>query len=102
MNARVKASSIATNKQKRLVLELVQEEMQRQSEASMRRLFKLFCFCLNAQERFGKVRLSRLIANVSELATLHEHDEIFWTHIDKRMEQIGIEFEKEDYKELEK
>lgn len=102
MKAHVKASALASNKQKQQVRELVREELRRQAGANMRRTFKLFCLCLNEKYGFGKDRLDRLIASVSELAEQHERDEVFWTHVDKRIEQIGVKFDRENYEEMEK
>lgn len=97
MKARIKASSIATNREKERARELVREELNRQAAGNTRRLFKLFCLCLNNEYGFGKERLERLIRSVSALAEQHEKDEVFWTHIDQRIEQMGVELTKEDY-----
>ena len=102
MNARIKASAIATNKQKQMARELVAEEWERQSRDNMRRIFKLFCLSLNDEFGHGKSRLARLILTVTERAAEHKHDEVFWKHVDDRMEQIGMEFPKEDYNEMER
>ena len=80
----------------------VGKEIRRQAGGLSRRMFKLFCFCLNDEYGFGKERLSRLITKVSELSARHETDEAFWTHVDKRIEQIGITFEKENYEEMDR
>lgn len=102
MNARIKASDRATNKQRQMARELVKEELRKQAAGNMRRIFKLFCLCLNEEYGFGRGRLSNLIHGVSELATQYEKDEVFWTHVDKRMEQMSMEFQKEDYEEMDK
>lgn len=100
MKAHIKPSALAGNKQKRQVRELVREELRRQAGANMRRTFKLFCLCLNEKYGFGKDRLDRLIASVSELAEQHERDEVFWTHVDQRIGQMGLTFDKENYEEM--
>lgn len=100
MKARLKASYIATNKQKKIARELVEEELKRQGEENTRRIFKLFCLCLNDEYGFGKFRLSNIIRSVYELSSKYESDEVFWIHIDDRIEQIGLDFEKENYKEM--
>ena len=102
MKARIKASSIATNKQKELARELVREEMRKQEQGNVRRLFKLMCLSLNEECGYGKKRLGYLLARISENAALHERDEVFWTHVDQRMKQIGMEFAPEDYDEIDR
>ncbi len=101
MRARIKASAVAGKKQKAMARELVQEELERQGHDLMRRTFKLFCLCLNERYGFGKYRLSGVISAVSELSVQHERDEVFWAHVDKRMEQLEMDFAKEDYEEME-
>lgn len=91
-----------TNKQMAAIRKEVAKELERQEQGSIRRIFKLLCAALHEQYGFGKVRLGRVLQSVSNLAAEHEHDEVFWTHIDRLMEQLGIDFEKEDYKEFDR
>ena len=102
MKARIKASNMATNRQKKMARELVREELQKQAQGNVRRTFKLLCLSLNEEYGFGKKRLGYLLARISENASLHEHDEVFWTHVDKRMEQLGMDFTNEDYEEMDR
>lgn len=91
-----------TNKQKAAIRNEVAEEHRRQGEANHRRLFKLMCAVLNKRRKFGKGRLMETIDDISKLAAEHEHDEVFWRHIDMLMEQLGLEFEKENYEEMDR
>ena len=102
MNARIKASSIASKKEKERAYELVREEWERQGNAFSRRMFKLFCYSLNERYGFGRQRLSEVIGDVEKLSDKHRNDEAFWMHLDRRMEQIGIPFVKEDYEEMDR
>jgi hypothetical protein len=102
MRARIKAFDRATNRQKKMARELVQEEMRKQAQGNVRRVFKLLCLSLNEEYGFGKKRLGYILARISENASLHDHDEVFWTHVDQRMEQIGMEFTHEDYEEVDR
>ena len=90
-----------TNKQKAAIRESVAEELRRQGEDCMRRFLKLMCVSLNDDFGFGPVRLSRLINRISKLSVEHITDEVFWNHIDKRLEQMGIPFQPEDYELME-
>ena len=76
----------------------VEAEFQKQSKDMANRFFKLFCVCLNQEFGFGKYRLSRVLQAVNNLSAEREQDEIFWSHIDRIViEQIGLDFVKEDY-----
>ena len=74
--------------------------MEKQYKKVMRRFFKLMCVSLNDDFGFGKNRLIRLIQKISKIAAEHEHDEVYWTHVDRRIEQLGLEFSKEDDNEV--
>lgn len=100
MKARVRVFDRATNKQKQMAKDLIKEELQRQAKGNMRRIFKLLCLCLNEEYGFGKHRLSNVIHKVSKLTEEKEYDEVFWTHVDQRMAQIGMEFANENYDEV--
>ena len=96
MRARIKSSAIVSKAQKRAVNDLLEVEMGKQYQKVMRRFFKLMCVSLNEDFGFGKVRLMRLISRISRVAAEHANDEIYWTHVDRRIEQLGLEFSKED------
>lgn len=97
MKARYKASGITNKQQKEAIRNLVAEELERQRNSSTRRLLKLVCLSLHKEFGFGKDRLYRLGRVVNKLTAEHEDDEIYWTHVDNALEQIGISFEPEDY-----
>lgn len=97
MKARYKASGITSKQQKEAIRNLVDEELKRQRESSTRRLLKLVCVALHEEFGFGKDRLYRLGRMVNQLTAEHEHDEIYWTHVDNALRQIGISFDPEDY-----
>ena len=97
MKARYQASGITTKQQKEAIRNLVAEELERQRNSSTRRLLKLVCISLHKEFGFGKERLYRLGRMVNQLTAEHEDDEIYWTHVDQALEQIGITFDPEDY-----
>ena len=86
------------NKTKIKVRQEVAKEYERQGQASARRMFKLMCAVYNELYGHGKIRCSRAIMRISELSAKHKDDEVFWTHIDRVViDQMGIDFEREDY-----
>ena len=90
-----------TKRQEGMIRQKVRDEYQRQGQEMSRRIFKLFCVALNKEFGFGKLRLFNLLNEVSKLSNEKQHDEVFWSHIDKVViEQIGIEFPREDYNKM--
>ena len=78
----------------------VEAEFQKQSKDMANRFFKLFCVALHREPkfRFGKYRLSRVLQVVNDMCVEAEKDEIFWYHVDRIViEEIGLDFVKEDY-----
>jgi hypothetical protein len=100
MWARIKPADITTKKQKEAIRQYVSEELEKQKSDTMRRLFKLFCASIHEEHGHGKYRLSRTLEKVTGFCNERENDPVFWAHIDKLMEQIGLEFQKEDYEEM--
>lgn len=101
MKARIKPTYGVTNKQKKVVAEFLKEEQQKQNKGAVRRLFKLMCVSLNDDFGFGAERLGRLINKIQMLSEEHATDEVFWEHVDKRLGQMAVPFEHEDYNEME-
>ena len=102
MKARIKPTHGVSNRQKKVIKEFLKEEQHKQNKGAVRRLFKLMCVSLNDDFGFGAKRLGRLINKISVLSAEHEHDEVFWEHIDRRLDQMGVPFQHEDYSELER
>ena len=70
---------------------LAQEGFTKNSERAMRRWFKLLAVALNDRFGFGKDRLFRLFGDLTELIRIHDEEDVeFWTHTDRRCEQIGV------------
>lgn len=100
MNAIIKPK--LNKKQKAAIRDAVAEEMRKQGQDSIRKMFKLMCISLNEDFGFGAGRLLRVIECISELSEKYEHDEVYWEHVDKRLAQIGIPFDPEDYEQMER
>jgi hypothetical protein len=84
-------------KTKQKISQEVKAEYGRQGRELSRRHIKLFCVALNEEFGFGKKRLLRLIQRYGDLGAERKEDEIFWSHIDRYIEQIGLDFPREDY-----
>lgn len=96
MKARIPAAAQLSNRQRACLREAAANELQRQEQLRMRRFFKLMCVALHEVYGFGHDRLRNVISAISYLAAEHDHDEVFWEHIDKVViRELGMEFEKE-------
>ena len=93
MKARMKLN----NKIQKKIKEEVRTEYDRQGQDLARRHIKLMCVALNEHFGFGKNRLMKLIQAYGDLGEERKEDEIFWYHIDRYLERIGLDFPKEDY-----
>lgn len=58
------------------------------------------CVVLNKYFGFGKTRLTELVQHIGELSKERNDDEVFWTHIDRYLESIGLDFPKENYEKM--
>lgn len=92
----------SSKKEKERLRGEVGKELRKQSGDLTRRLFKLFCIALNEEYGFGKFRLSKVIDVVNSRACDREQDEVFWKHVDDRMEQLGMMFQRENYEEMDR
>ncbi len=97
MRARIKPVYTVSKKQKEAVQEYIKKEMQVQEFGSIRRVFKLFCVALHDEYGFGKGRLSNVLGKVNTVCEEKKDDPVFWTHVDRVIEQIGLDFTKENY-----
>ena len=62
----------------------------------VRRYLKLTMIALNRSYGFGARRLSGLLKEITELSETYDTDEVFWTHADERLRQMGIRFDPEE------
>ena len=79
----------------------VADWLKKNEQALTRRVLKIVCVSLNEEFGHGAVRLSRLVNSVNRTTDEWHDNPCFWTMVDRRLEQIGIPFEKENYDELE-
>lgn len=108
MKARIPTENKISKKQrdeiKQYVFDEVQKYLQKEYEDCTRRLFKLMAVELNKKYGFGKKRLTDLFDACGERAIKErQKDEIFWEHVDRVViDQIGLDFLKEDYNEMDR
>ena len=93
----MKARRIIDKKTHNRIKEEIKAEYDRQGQDLTRRHIKLMCVVLNNNFGFGKDRLLKLVQAYGDLASERKDDEIFWSHIDRYLERIGLDFPKEDY-----
>lgn len=55
---------------------------------------------LHNEYGFGKGRLTNVLEKVTTVCEDKRNDPVFWSHMDRAIEQIGLEFQKEDYDAL--
>lgn len=97
MNARISFQNKMSKKQQETVRELMQEQFRKEAEGHTRRLLKIVCIALNETEGFGKQRIGRFMDSVMKISDEHMTDIVFWTHADRRLQQMGVPFMPEDY-----
>ena len=85
-----------TNRMQKAIQAEAKKSVQTEKEAIVRQYMKLTCIALNEQFGFGQRRLEALIAEIIRLSDISETDEEFWTHVDQRLQQLGIEFLEEE------
>lgn len=68
----------------------------------IRRCYKTFAVALHSKYGFGKSRLMQLMGELSDISKLRNKDDVFWKHLDDIIiDEIGLEFNRENYEELE-
>ncbi len=102
MKARISFQDRVSKKQQEVSRRLVKEQFRNEAEEHTRRILKITCIALNESAGFGKLRISRFMDAVQKISDEHVHDEVFWTHVDRRLEQIGVPFVPEDYEVLDR
>ena len=107
MKVRLNTWDKLTTKQRKELDEYVKnkglEIYKREAAENFRRYYKLVAIALNNKFEFGKKRILELFDELSELSKQREQDEVFWAHMDKIViNQIGLEFERENYNDLDK
>ena len=85
-----------TSRQREAIRAEAEKRVQAEPEQIVRRYMKLTCIALNEQFGFGQRRLEALMAEIIRMSDISETDEEFWTHVDRRIRQLGLEFLEEE------
>ena len=96
----MKARVSIDKKTRQRINDEVKAEFDRQGQELSRGHIKLFCVALNQEFGFGKKRLLRLVQAYGDLGAERKDDEVFWSHIDRKLEQMGLDFPKENYETM--
>ena len=102
MKARLRLQDKLSNKQKKDIDLYCSESLRKQQTDLVRRMTKIFCVVLNQQFGFGKDRCYKAINAFNELSNRRDYDEVFWTHVDRLLEHIGLNFPQEDYEKMDR
>lgn len=79
----------------------VAEWLKKNEEHIVRRKLKIVCIALNDEFGFGAKRLAKLIFAINRISKEWDDNPCYWTMVDRRLKQMGLPFEKENYDELE-
>lgn len=90
---------------RRQINELVRDTsatyLQKEKAEHTRRAIKMSCVILNKHFGFGKKRLLRFVLSMGEFTLQRSNDPVYWKHIDDRLiNEIGLDFERENYEEM--
>ena len=101
MKARLSLSGKVSNSQMKVLREFCDQRFRDDAQDHTRRLLKIACIALNERYGFGVERCGGFLEAVTKISEEHMTDEVFWTHADKRLEQMGLPFLPEDYDKIE-
>lgn len=101
MKARISLQNKIPKNQMKALREFCDQRFKEDAQGHTRRLFKIACIALNEKFGFGAERCSQFLDEAREVADKHIADEVFWTHADKRLQQMGLLFTPEDYDKIE-
>lgn len=93
----MKARLPITNKE----IAMAKEYMAKLEPIYMRRILKVVCYVLYNEFNFGIGRLGKVIDSANETMADMSSNEVIWDSIDRKLRDIGLEFEDEDYEERE-
>ena len=100
MKSRIRLSDRVSKKTQKDIQLLCAETLHQQQKDHTRRMIKIFCVTLHQLFGFGAERCLKALRKIEELSIDRENDEVFWAHIDRYLEQIGLTFDKENYEEI--
>ncbi len=100
VKARISLPGKISNNQMKVLQEFCNEQFSKDARDHTRRILKIACVALNEKFGFGAERCGEFLSEVTKISDEHISDEVFWIHADKRLQQMGVPFEKEDYERM--
>lgn len=88
---------VVTNKE----IKIAQEIAKKSEQDYMRRILKVICYVLHTDFGFGVQRLVKVINTANDTLADMPDNEVLWDSIDRKLRDVGLEFENEDYEERE-
>ena len=77
------------------------EHLRQEKLVFSRRIIKVCCVVLNKYFGFGRKRIDQFVVAMGEFTALRSDDPVYWSHIDdKLINEIGLDFERENYEEM--
>lgn len=87
--------------QQKEINDFVSKQIAEEEAAYMRRVLKVICYVLYNDFGFGIKRLAKVINSANDTMADMKNHEVIWDSIDRKLRDIGLEFENEDYEERE-
>lgn len=82
-------SKIAVDKKR--LRDAMSDVLQEEVEKAIYNYTKVLCYVLNEYHGFGKERLARVFDGTNEAIAELNKDEEGWYHLNKRLQQIGVD-----------
>lgn len=106
MRVRINPYSSMSTKDKKELNEYMAQRAKKiydeEATGLVRRCYKTFAVVLHQKHGFGRNRLLKLMEELSDISKLRNIDDVFWKHLDDIIiNEIKLDFEREDYKDLE-
>lgn len=101
MKSRIKLSDKVSKNQQKMLQAFCDEQFHKNAEEHTRRILKIACIALNESFSFGAERCSKFLDRITEISNKHIDDEVFWVHVDRRLKQMHLIFQEENYEKME-
>lgn len=94
MRARIPAKQKLSKQMQTSVQELVIKEREAQSKELIEQIIKVSLINLNRNFGFGQQRLIKFLDTVTSMFAEHQHDELYWRHVDQIIrDELKIDFD---------
>lgn len=100
MKSRLPVTAVTSKEQRKAIRAYAEDVFKKQSQEHVRRVLKIVCVSLYEEYGFARHRLGKLVHRVNELSCEKDTDPVYWTHIDRVLQSIGMDFIPEDYNQM--